>query len=94
MQGTVSFKAVRALYCPLSMRHMYLNLQETGGTEGRVQRYEEVPQKLAQAVQDWHRDSPKLNFVLSLGDIIDGRDSQVCYPLNNYHICTCSFAAL
>ncbi|DBA97345.1 hypothetical protein WJX77_003255 [Trebouxia sp. C0004] len=47
-----------------------------GHTEGRVQRYEEVPQKLAQAVQIWHRDAPKLGFVLSLGDIIDGRLTQ------------------
>ena len=46
-------------------------------TEGRTQRYEEVPQKLAQAVQIWHRDDPKLSFVLSLGDIIDGRATQV-----------------
>jgi len=30
-----------------------------------------------QAVQIWHRDAPKLDFVLSLGDIIDGRSTQV-----------------
>ncbi|KAA6427520.1 MAG: hypothetical protein FRX49_02183 [Trebouxia sp. A1-2] len=47
-----------------------------GHTEGRAQRYEEVPQKLMQAVQIWHRDAPKLEFVLSLGDIIDGRSTQ------------------
>ncbi|KAL3149220.1 hypothetical protein ABBQ32_002045 [Trebouxia sp. C0010 RCD-2024] len=51
--------------------------KETGGTEGRVQRYEEVPQKLAQAVKVWRKTMPKLEFVLSLGDIIDGRDLQV-----------------
>lgn len=54
-----------------------LNIQDAGHTEGRVQRYREVPQKLSQAVQCWHKDFPKLDFVLSLGDIIDGRDSQV-----------------
>ncbi len=52
-------------------------LQDIGHTEGRAQRYEEVPQKLMQAVQIWHRDVPKLGFVLSLGDIIDGRGTQV-----------------
>ena len=52
-------------------------LQAIGHTEGRTQRYEEVPQKLTQAVQIWHRDDPKLEFVLSLGDIIDGRPTQV-----------------
>lgn len=52
-------------------------VQGIGHTEGRAQRYEEVPQKLMQAVQIWHRDAPKLEFVLSLGDIIDGRSTQV-----------------
>lgn len=81
MQGAVFQKAVRTgltVGCIHATAHIVLILQETGGAEGRVQRYEEVPQKLAQAVQCWHRDSPKLNFVLSLGDIIDGRDSPVC----------------
>ena len=53
------------------------DVQGIGHTEGRAQRYEEVPQKLMQAVQIWHRDAPKLGFVLSLGDIIDGRSTQV-----------------
>ncbi len=53
------------------------SVQGIGHTEGRSQRYEEVPQKLMQAVQIWHRDAPKLGFVLSLGDIIDGRSTQV-----------------
>ncbi len=52
-------------------------VQGIGHTEGRAQRYEEVPQKLMQAVQIWHRDDPKLGFVLSLGDIIDGGSTQV-----------------
>ena len=58
-------------------------------TEGRSQRYEEVPQKLAQAVHNWHRDEPKLQFVLSLGDIIDGRETQVQGP-RAYHCTTSS----
>lgn len=58
----------------------YCGTQEMKHTEGRTQRYEEVPQKLAQAVQLWHRDDPKLVFVLSLGDIIDGRETQVHSP--------------
>ncbi len=60
--------------CSLSVRGA---VQGIGHTEGRAQRYEEVPQKLMQAVQIWHRDAPKLTFVLSLGDIIDGRSTQV-----------------
>ena len=34
-----------------------------------------------QAVQIWHKDDPKLEFVLSLGDIVDGRDTQVGFSL-------------
>ena len=79
MQGAVSSEAVRSgLLVGSNAAAVDLNVQENGGTEGRVQRYGDVPQRLAQAVQCWHRDFPKLYFVLSLGDIIDGRDSQVC----------------
>lgn len=75
MQGNVTaLDALLALNNGCEYRKV---TQDTGRTEGRVQRYEEVPQKLEQAVQLWHNNMPKLEFVLSLGDIIDGRDSQV-----------------
>ena len=46
-------------------------------TEGRCQRYGEVPAKLFDAVSSWQHNEPPLKFVLSLGDLVDGRPTQV-----------------
>lgn len=46
-------------------------------TEGRCQRYGEVPVKLSDAVSSWQHNEPALKFVLSLGDLVDGRPTQV-----------------
>ena len=46
-------------------------------TEGRCQRYGEVPAKLSDAVNNWQYHEPPLNFILSLGDLVDGRPIQV-----------------
>ena len=79
MQGATDFSCMlRYLLVDVDIRlRLSILIQGIGHTEGRTQRYEEVPQKLMQAVQIWHRDDPKLEFVLSLGDIIDGRSTQV-----------------
>jgi hypothetical protein len=44
--------------------------------EGRNQRYNEAPQKLEAAANDFAHRQPSLAFVLTLGDIIDGNITQ------------------
>ena len=56
-----------------------------GNTEGRVQRFTEAPEKLREAVEDFCRQQPPLEFVLSLGDLING---------NNEHPVMCFQAVL
>lgn len=46
-------------------------------SEGRCQRYREVPSKLTEAVDHWQKSPCDLEFVLSLGDIIDGMPTLV-----------------
>jgi manganese-dependent ADP-ribose/CDP-alcohol diphosphatase len=43
-----------------------------GNTEGRIQRYCEVPEKLAAALTALRQRHPPLAFVLHLGDIVNG----------------------
>ena len=51
--------------------------KENKHSEGRCQRYGEVPSKLSEAVKGWQRSQQSLAFVLSLGDLIDGMPTQV-----------------
>lgn len=56
-------------------------------SEGRCQRYQEVPFKLSQAVKSWQISHIILEFVLSLGDLIDGMPSQVVHGLRSSMTC-------
>ena len=47
-----------------------------GNSEGRIQRYREAAYKLAAAVAAFREQSPAVEFVLSLGDLINGNDHQ------------------
>lgn len=49
--------------------------QEAGSTEDRTQHYREAVQRLSAAVQHWNIHKDSLQFVLNLGDIIDGQDN-------------------
>eukprot|EP00891_Asterochloris_glomerata_P001963 jgi/Astpho2/1963/Aster-x0511 len=48
---------------------------EAGSTEDRTQHYREAVQRLSAAVQHWNIHKDSLQFVLNLGDIIDGQDN-------------------
>lgn len=52
-------------------------IQEDGHVEGRVQRHREVPDKLREAVKVFADHPESLQFVLVLGDFIDGRIDEV-----------------
>lgn len=47
---------------------------DNGNTEGRVQRFREAPGKLRLAVADYALQDPPLDFVLSVGDLINGNN--------------------
>ena len=59
-----------AHYCCLEL------LQDDGSVEGRVQRYREVPSKMAAAVEAY-AEPDVIAFVLVMGDLIDGQPTIV-----------------
>ena len=55
-------------------------VQDNSCTEGRTQRYREAPAKIEKAVDYWLAGTAELNFVLSLGDIINGNSAEPVIP--------------
>lgn len=47
---------------------------DDGDTEGRVQRFREAPGKVVLATEAFGALSPPLEFVVSLGDLINGNN--------------------
>ena len=60
---------------PLPLQALFARAcaQDFGDTEGRQQRYREVPGKLREALADLRGREPALECVVHLGDIINGQ---------------------
>ena len=62
-------------YKPIIAKSDQLYTQDDGDTEGRCQRYRQAPLKLKEAFEDLchrHRTEHPLDFLLHLGDIVNG----------------------
>ncbi|CAI5460397.1 unnamed protein product [Closterium sp. Yama58-4] len=54
----------------------YADKDTRTSSDGRQQRYREAPGKLAAAVAAFNEAQPPLSAVVTLGDIVDGRDTE------------------
>ena len=67
--------SVRLMICFGLIADVQYSDMDDGNVEGRTQRYREAPAKLVAAVEAFSQQVPSLDFVLSLGDIINGNQA-------------------